>query len=107
MKEINSQHLLAQMKVLEAKANGFEQHFNFKSDQAQGFGDMLKGAIDQVNNLQNNAGEMAQRFELGDKSVSLAEVMISLQKSNVSFQALTQVRNRLVSAYQDIMNMPL
>ena len=50
---------------------------------------------------------MAAALERGDKSVALPEVMIALQKASLSFQAMTEVRNRLVSAYQEIMNMPI
>lgn len=70
-----------------------------------GFGDALKAALDQVNTAQADAGRLAQRFQLGDTSVSLEETMIAMQKSSVSFQAVVQARNRLMSAYHDIMNM--
>ena len=53
------------------------------------------------------ATALSERFERGEPGVDIADVMVSIQKANVSFQAATQVRNRLVSAYQDIMNMPL
>ena len=47
------------------------------------------------------------QFEKGDPDVSLAEVMVALEKASVSFQAMTQVRNELLSAYQEVMNMPV
>ena len=50
---------------------------------------------------------MAAAFERGAPGVDLPQVMIEMQKSSVSFRAVTEVRNRLVSAYQDIMNMPV
>ena len=50
---------------------------------------------------------VATAFERGDKGVDIAEVMIAAQKADVSFQAINQVRSKLVSAYQDIMNMPI
>ena len=71
------------------------------------FQSMFKNAIDNVNEAQKTAGSLATRFEQGDPSVDLPEVMIALQKSSVSFQAMTQVRNKLVEAYKDIMNMPV
>jgi flagellar hook-basal body complex protein FliE len=46
-------------------------------------------------------------FESGDANVSLAEVMVASQKASVSFQAMLQVRNKLVEAYKDVMNMPM
>lgn len=69
------------------------------------FGEMLRAALDQVNGLQQRAAELAHAFEAADRQVDLAQVMIALQKANVSFQAMVQVRNKLVSAYQEIMNM--
>jgi flagellar hook-basal body complex protein FliE len=69
------------------------------------FGDALKGALDQVNNAQVQAGEMSKRFASGDDTVSLSDTMIAMQKAGIQFQATVQVRNKLVSAYHDIMSM--
>jgi flagellar hook-basal body complex protein FliE len=77
------------------------------SPKAADFSDLLKESIDKVNETQMQAGKLADAFETGASEVSLAEVMISLQKASVSFQAMTQVRNKLVDAYKDIMNMPM
>jgi len=78
-----------------------------QSVQRTNFGNVLKGAVDKVNDAQMQAGKMATAYASGDPTVDLPEVMISLQKSSVSFQAMLQVRNRLVSAYEDIMKMPM
>ena len=72
---------------------------------AGGFGDVLAKALDNVNRTQAQARDLGQRFQLGDESVSLEETMIAMQKSSIGFQAVVQARNRLVSAYSDIMNM--
>ena len=72
-----------------------------------GFGAALARAIEQVDGAQQEAGAQARRFQLGESAASLEETMISMQKANISFQALVQVRNRVVSAYHDIMNMPV
>lgn len=77
------------------------------SESVKGFGEMFQQAINSVNSTQQQAGELATAFETGDPKVSLAQVMVASQKASVSFQALTQVRNRLVDAYKDIMNMPV
>lgn len=69
------------------------------------FAQVLKGAIDQVSQAQQSAEQMANNFTSGDSSVNLQDVMLNLQKANISFQQMTQVRNRLVTAYHDIMNM--
>ena len=69
------------------------------------FSRLFKDSLDQVNNLQSNARELKTAFEIGDDSVSMPEVMVAVQKASISFEAVTQVRNRLLSAYQEIMNM--
>ena len=74
---------------------------------APAFGELLKQGIDSVNKSQQSAGALADAWERGTPGVDLAKVMIESQKASVSFRALTEVRNRLVSAYQDIMNMSI
>jgi len=69
------------------------------------FGELLKNSINEVNQTQKAAGELSTNFATGDPSVNLSEVMVAIQKASVSFQAMTQVRNNLVSAYKEIMNM--
>jgi flagellar hook-basal body complex protein FliE len=69
------------------------------------FSDALKNSLDQVSNSQKTAEDLGKRFAMGDDSVSLSDTMIAMQKSNISFQATVQVRNKLVSAYHEIMNM--
>ena len=71
------------------------------------FGEMFKSAVDTVNGNQQAASALATRYEMGDPKVDLPEVMIALQKSSVSFQAMTQVRNKMIEAYKEIINMPL
>ncbi len=69
------------------------------------FAQVLKSTIEQVNQTQQQADDMAAKFAAGDTSANLHEVMISLQKANLSFQEMVQVRNKLVTAYHDVMNM--
>ncbi len=71
------------------------------------FADMLGQAVNKVSETQQAASQLATAFEIGKSGVDLTDVMISSQKASVSFQALTQVRNKLVQAYQDIMQMPV
>ena len=73
----------------------------------KGFGQMLKQGIDAVNRSQQGAATMADAYERGVTGVDLAQVMLETQKASVSFRALTEVRNRLVGVYQEIMNMPI
>ncbi len=71
----------------------------------QDFSALLKTALDQVSNAQQEARQLTQQFELGDPNANLQDVVMSLQKASLSFQTMVQVRNKLVSAYQEIMNM--
>jgi flagellar hook-basal body complex protein FliE len=69
------------------------------------FADALKNTISEVSEAQIKAGEQGKAFQMGDPSVALSDVMISMQKASIAFQATVQVRNKLVSAYHEIMNM--
>ena len=69
------------------------------------FSDALKASLQNVSNSQIQADEMGKKFASGDDSVSLSDTMIAMQKASINFQATVQVRNKLVSAYHDIMNM--
>lgn len=69
------------------------------------FAALLKTSLQQVTETQAEAGKLAQAFETGAPNVNLEDVVMSLQKADVSFQTMVQVRNKLVEAYQQIMNM--
>jgi flagellar hook-basal body complex protein FliE len=71
------------------------------------FADALKASLDGVAAAENKAATQGQAFAMGDDKVSLSDVMISMQKANIGFQATVQVRNKLVSAYHEIMNMQI
>ena len=71
------------------------------------FQTMFGNAINNVNEQQQKSSELRTRFEKGDPMVDLQEVMIAAQKASVSFDAMKEVRNKLVDAYKDIMNMPV
>lgn len=71
------------------------------------FGDLLSDALNTVNGLQADAKQKVTAVEMGDRNVSLADAMIASQKSSVAFEATVQVRNKLVEAYKEIMNMPV
>ena len=98
--------MMAQLKAAAAKPSSMATNVQAESGAKKvGFGDALKGALDQVNGAQKKAEELGQAFVKGDDKVSLSDVMISMQKANITFQGAAQVRNKLVSAYHDIMNM--
>lgn len=116
---VDINNLLNQMRELKAQA-GSTQAVNPRSDveaalleQPQSvnktphFSEMFSNAINSVNEAQKTAGALSKSYVQGDTQVSLSQVMVASQKASVSFQALTQVRNKLVEAYQDVMNMPI
>ena len=107
MNSINPSHLLSQMQALESFANGQTVQLDAKVDESKSFGNLMQQAVDKVNETQMQAVSLSKAFEMGDSQVDLSEVMIAIQKSRVSFQALTEVRNKLLTAYQDVMNMPV
>ena len=97
--------MLAEMRKLAATADA--RPVEQAATEGQGFGELLKASMDAVNQAQTTAHDMAAALERGQANVSLPEVMIALQKASLSFQAMTEVRNRLVNAYQEVMNMPI
>ncbi|WP_271271767.1 flagellar hook-basal body complex protein FliE [Aliamphritea hakodatensis] len=109
--DINS--VLEQMRAMKSQAQqGMQQApmgmpVSGVNDDTPGFGEMLKGAVDKVNGMQKEAKALSTSFERGDPGVDLHQVMISMEKASVSFEAMTQVRNRMVSAYEDVMKMPI
>jgi flagellar hook-basal body complex protein FliE len=105
MIEMEISKVLSQMRALSGEIHGQPQAQAVPSP--VNFGDVLRQSIDAVNEQQGVAGGLAAKFESGDADVSVAEVMISMQKASLSFQAMTEVRNRLVEAYQQVMNMPI
>jgi flagellar hook-basal body complex protein FliE len=74
---------------------------------ASPFANVLKQGLDQVNQAQSRASDLATQFERGVPGVELPQVMMEMQKASVSFRAITEVRNKFVNAYQEIMNMPI
>ncbi len=103
----NTQHLLlTQMKQLESLAHGgVVQPTELQPQQSPSFVEMLEQAINQVNETHQHASDLRKRFEMGDQSVDISEVMVAASQSTISFEALMQVRNKFLTAYQDVMNM--
>jgi flagellar hook-basal body complex protein FliE len=70
-----------------------------------GFASELKGALQSVSAAQNQATQLQREVQLENPAVSLEETMLAIQKAQIGFQATLNVRNRMVQAYTDIMNM--
>ena len=105
--------LLAEMRAATLAAQGVGTLKPLLPAQAAGtsatgavdFASVLKSSLDGVNQAQNQATAMQNAFVVGDDKVSLSDTMIAMQKANISFQTAVQVRNKVVAAYNDIMNM--
>lgn len=109
MSEIQIQSVLAQMRALaqsgRVEGMGPLAQGPQKADAGEEFAATLREAIRGVNQLQQESNNLQTRFELGDKQVSLPQVMVAMNKSSVAFEATVQVRNRLLAAYQEVMSM--
>ena len=100
--------VLAQIRSLSAQARvGGSPAAEVPQTGPSQFASLLSKGIDQVNQTEQRATQLSAAFQRGEPGVELPQVMLELQKASVSFRALTEVRNRLVSAYQDIMNMQI
>lgn len=106
MSDIDINRVLAEMRALATQASHRPAAAAAEPGQPD-FGAVLKDSIDAVNSTQQTARVAAEKFEAGDPDADLAEVMIAMQKASLSFKAMTEVRNKLVDAYREIMNMPI
>ncbi len=71
-----------------------------------GFGSALRNALAEVNETQSQSSAVTEAYERGE-TTDIAAVMLARQRSSIAFEATLQVRNRLLTAYKDIMNMPV
>ena len=105
MSDIAINQVLAQMRAMQALAN---PQATPEAVQGQGnFSTLMQDSIKEVNAAMQESRAMTTRFEMGDPSVSLAEVMVNSQKAGLQFQAVAEIRNRVLSAYKEVMNMPV
>jgi len=105
MSDIAIQNVLREMSRLSAEAAGMEARQVPQAGAGEAFANMLSQSLEQVNGLQSNASQVSDAFQRGESDVNIAEVMIALEKASVAFEAVTQTRNRLLTAYRDVMNM--
>jgi len=110
MSDFAIQQVLAQIRAVQAQSTaqpGTGPGAGAEAMSGPSFADVLRRGIDEVNARQQHASALVTRFERGEPGLELPQVMIEAQKASVSFRALVEVRNRFISAYQDIMNMPI
>ena len=106
MNEISSANVLAKIRELNAQLDG-PANTTPAASGGVAFSSLLTDSLKAVNETQQAAGAQAAAYEAGEPGADLTQVMISLQKASLSFQAMTEVRNKLVNAYQEVMNMPV
>ena len=68
---------------------------------------MLRNGLERINEAQAQSSASQRAFERGDPGMDLPQVMIDMQKASIAFRGAVEVRNRMISAYQEIMNMPV
>ena len=105
MNKIDSNQALFELQRMAAKAQMDPSKAPADLNQPQNFTDLLKTAVENVNEAQKEAGALKKAFEMGDPNVDLPQVVVAAQKSSLAFQAMLKVRNDLVKAYQEVMSM--
>ena len=107
MNTIDANHLLSQIRTMGQELRPTESPAQPSNADAPDFSAMLKTTINAVNDAQKYSSGLQSSFLNGTTDKTLADVMIAREKASVSFRAVTEVRNKLITAYQDIMNMPV
>ncbi|WP_201313874.1 flagellar hook-basal body complex protein FliE [Dyella sp. EPa41] len=107
MSQIDVNNLLSQMRQMSSQVKPAEQAFTAAKPGQADFSSLLKQSIASVADAQTDAGRLALGFERGDAGADLGRTMVAVQKADLSLNTLAQVRNKLVDAYNNIMNMPV
>src|SRR5690606_27470095 len=117
MSSLQIDAVLAQIRAMQSQIRGVSAPANEVAQAAgavdgvqqpgSSFANVMKQGLEQVSQTQQRAAELATQFERGVPGVELPQVMLEMQKASVSFRATVEVRNKLVEAYQAIMNMPI
>ena len=110
MSSMQIQQVLSEMRALQGRASGISMaglspEITPAAAQPADFAALMKNSVDQIATMQNQATALAGAYESGDKSVDLSKVMLEVQKASLAFHAMTEVRNKLVDAYSQVMNM--
>jgi flagellar hook-basal body complex protein FliE len=104
MSSMQISQVLAEMRSLQARASGISESPAAVAQPSE-FANLMRNSVDHIAGMQNQATALADAYEAGDKSVDLTKVMLEVQKASLAFRAMTEVRNKLVDAYQQVMNM--
>jgi len=107
MSDMNIDKVLMQMRVLATQAKGINASPETVASGGVNFSDLLGNSIKAVNETEKVSSDLKTRFELGDQGVSMVDIAIASEKARISFTAMTEVRNKLVDAYKEVMSMPV
>jgi flagellar hook-basal body complex protein FliE len=113
MSSMQIQQVLSEMRALQSRVSGVNGDNPLvvnltgatSSAQPSDFANLMKNSVDHISTMQNQASAMSAAYEAGDKSVDLTKVMLEVQKAGLAFRAMTEVRNKLLDAYSQVMNM--
>jgi flagellar hook-basal body complex protein FliE len=105
MSSMQIQQVLAEMRALQARAAGSPPEAAGTAAPTTDFASLMKSSADAISTMQNQATALSSAYEAGDKSVDLTKVMLEVQKAGLAFRAMTEVRNKLLDAYSQVMNM--
>lgn len=106
MTQVNNS-LYAQMQNTSIESIGKLENKFTVNESTNDFGDLLTSALNSVNELHKNAGKKINAFEMGDKNITLADVMVARAKAGIGSDAVIQIRNKAIEGYKEIMNMPV
>jgi len=104
MSSMQIQQVLAEMRALQARAAGAAPDAASSAPPVD-FASLMKNSVDNISTMHNEATALSTAYEAGDKSVDLTKVMLEVQKAGLAFRAMTEVRNKLLDAYSQVMNM--
>ena len=104
----NIQSMLQTLRSVQAQAagQGAPDIRGVQSADKPAFSAMVKGAVEQVNQLQNHASDLRTAYDRGE-DIPLTDVVLGMQKSSLAIEATLQVRNKVLKAYEDVLNMPV
>lgn len=113
---IDVNRLLLEMRALKSQTQAFgglegvaarDKPPGAEPANASSFSSIMEQAVGKVNEVQQASSAISKSYLQGDPNVDVTDVMIASQKAGVAFDSMLQVRNKLVDAYRDVMNMPL
>ena len=104
------QSMLQTLRTHQAQASGMPDSVELQNATSEAgrtnFGEFVQGALSEVNETQVKSSDMRTAYDRG-QTMSLAEVVLGMQKSSLAFEATLQVRNKVLKAYEDVLNMPV